>query len=80
MCGRTLTRADVLPEWLTIALSVLGGILLLWVALLVVLLGAAAAGGQGMDWRGVLRFVPDVIPVLDYVAEIREICAQRLTS
>jgi uncharacterized membrane protein YkvA (DUF1232 family) len=57
-----------MPEWLTIVLSVLGGILLLWVVLLVVLWVQQRRAGNDVDWRGILRLVPDVIRLVRRLA------------
>jgi uncharacterized membrane protein YkvA (DUF1232 family) len=49
------------PDWLIIVLSVVGGILLLWIAFVVMLWIQQRRAGSTVDWREALRLVPDVV-------------------
>ncbi|WP_169580984.1 MULTISPECIES: DUF1232 domain-containing protein [Microbacterium] len=57
-----------MPEWLTIVLGVLGGVLLLWLSLLLVLWVQQRRAGNEVDWRAVMRLVPDVVRLVKRLA------------
>ncbi|MCW3492109.1 YkvA family protein [Microbacterium sp. SSM24] len=57
-----------MPEWLIIVLGVLGGIVLLWLGLLVVLWMQQRRAGNDVDWREILRLVPDVVRLVKRLA------------
>ncbi|MDY0909396.1 YkvA family protein [Microbacterium sp. CFBP9034] len=57
-----------MPEWLIVVLGVLGGLLLLWIALAVALWVQQARSGRTMDWRAILRLGPDVVRLLKRLA------------
>ena len=57
-----------MPEWPVILLGVLGGVLLLWVALLIVLWVQQRRSGSEVDWRDILRLVPDVVRLVKRLA------------
>lgn len=57
-----------MPEWLAIVLGVLGGVLLLWLALLLVLWIQQRRAGTEVDWRAVVRLVPDVVRLVKRLA------------
>ena len=57
-----------MPEWLAIVLGVLGGVLLLWLALLLVLWIQQRRAGNEVDWRAVVRLVPDVVRLVKRLA------------
>ena len=62
-----------MPEWLIVVLPVAGGILLFWLGLLVVLWVQQRRAGTGVDWRGILRLVPDVIRLLRRLASSKDV-------
>ena len=47
-----------------IAASIVGGVVLLWVALLVVLWAQVRRSGGTIDWREAVRLVPDVVRLI----------------
>lgn len=53
-----------MPEWWVIVLGIAGGILLLWVALIVVLWVQQRRSGATTDWRELARLVPDVLRLI----------------
>jgi uncharacterized membrane protein YkvA (DUF1232 family) len=55
-------------EWVIILLSVAGGILLLWIALLAVLWVQQRRAGNEVDWREIVRLVPDVVRLIRRLA------------
>jgi len=56
------------PEWFVVVLGVLGGFILLWLVLLLVLLNQQRRAGADVDWKGLLRLVPDVIRLVKRLA------------
>jgi uncharacterized membrane protein YkvA (DUF1232 family) len=56
------------PWWSVVLLSVVGGILLLWIALIVVLWVQQRRSGSDVDWRAVVRLVPDVVRLVRRLA------------
>ena len=62
-----------MPEWLVIVLGVIGGLVLLWVALLVTLWLQQLRTGAAVDWRAVARLVPDVIRLVKRLASDRTV-------
>ena len=57
-----------MPEWAVIVLSVLGGVVLLWLLLLGTLWVQQRRAAKSMDWREILRLVPDVIRLVRRLA------------
>lgn len=57
-----------MPEWVIALLAVGGGILLLWLGLLVVLWVQGRRSGSAADWRGAVRLVPDVVRLVKRLA------------
>ncbi|MCM6761833.1 DUF1232 domain-containing protein [Rathayibacter sp. ZW T2_19] len=51
-------------SWWGVALAVLGGLALIWCALLAVLWLQQRRMGRSLDWREALRLVPDVVRLL----------------
>ena len=51
-------------SWWGVALAVLGGLALVWCALLAVLWIQQRRMGRSLDWREALRLVPDVVRLL----------------
>jgi uncharacterized membrane protein YkvA (DUF1232 family) len=60
-------EADV-PEWLIVVLSVSGGIVALWLALIVILWTQQRRAGSDVDWKSVLRLVPDIVRLVKRLA------------
>ncbi len=56
------------PEWAVIVLVVVGGVVLLWLVLLGVLWVQQRRAGRAVDWREILRLVPDVIRLVRRLA------------
>ncbi len=54
--------------WWQVALSILGGVLLLWIVLVVILWRASRKQPDATRWRDALRLVPDVIRLLRRLA------------
>ncbi|HEX5728428.1 YkvA family protein [Microbacterium sp.] len=63
-----------MADWWIVALGVLAGFVLLWLALVVILWVQQRRAGSAMDWRAILRLVPDVIRLL------RRLVADRTVS
>ena len=57
-----------MPDWLIVILGIVGGIVLLWVVLLIVLWVQQRRAGSDVDWRSILRLVPDVIRLVKRLA------------
>jgi uncharacterized membrane protein YkvA (DUF1232 family) len=53
-----------MPDWVIVVLSVLAGLILLWLVLLLVLWVQARRSGRSMDWRQIVRLVGDVVVLL----------------
>ncbi|MDF2562774.1 MAG: hypothetical protein K0R99_4220, partial [Microbacterium sp.] len=53
-----------MPDWAIAVLSVLAGLLVLWVTLLVILWVQARRAGRDVDWRQIVRLVADVVVLL----------------
>ena len=58
----------IVPDWAVIVLSVVGGVVLLWLVLLAVLWVQQKRAGKSVDWREILRLVPDVIRLVRRLA------------
>src|SRR5688572_27215176 len=56
-----------MPEWLIIVLSVVGGLTLLWL-LLIALLWIQQRRTGSVDWRAMVRLVPDVVRLVKRLA------------
>jgi uncharacterized membrane protein YkvA (DUF1232 family) len=50
--------------WWALALAVLGGAVLVWCALVLVLWREQRRRGRAIDWREALRLIPDVVRLL----------------
>jgi uncharacterized membrane protein YkvA (DUF1232 family) len=57
-----------MPDWLMIVLGVAGGVLLLWLALIGVLWVQQHRVSRSVDWREMLRLVPDVVRLVKRLA------------
>ena len=57
-----------MPAWLLVAGSVAVGIAAIWSALVVVLWVQHRRSGRSVDWREVLRLVPDVVRLIRRLA------------
>jgi uncharacterized membrane protein YkvA (DUF1232 family) len=53
-----------MPDGVVVAIAVLGGLLVLWLALLLVLGVHARRAGRTVDWREIVRLVADVVVLL----------------
>lgn len=62
-----------MPEWLRVALGVLGGLVLLWGALVGALWAQLRRTGRDVDWRELLRLVPDVVRLVRRLAADRTV-------
>lgn len=62
-----------MPEWAAILLGVGGGLVLLWLGLVVALGVAARRSGRSVDWREVARLAPDVVRLLKRLATDRSV-------
>lgn len=60
-----------MPDWLIVVLSVLAGFVLLWLVLVLVLWWQQRRAGSEVDWKGMLRLVPDVIRLIRRLAADR---------
>ncbi|MEO7147423.1 MAG: DUF1232 domain-containing protein [Terrimesophilobacter sp.] len=50
--------------WLQILLGLLGGVIVLWLALVAFLLLQQRRSGQATDWREIARLAPDVVRLI----------------
>lgn len=57
-----------MPDWLVVLLGVLGGVVLLWLGLLAALWTQQRRTGSSVDWRAMMRLVPDVIRLVKRLA------------
>ncbi|MGN7800414.1 YkvA family protein [Leifsonia sp. 22587] len=55
-------------EWMWTVVGVLIGLAVIWIALVAVLLVQQRRAGRDVDWRAVLRLVPDVIRLIRRLA------------
>lgn len=62
-----------MPGWSWTIVGVLVGLAVIWVALVVVLLVQQRRAGRDVDWRAVLRLVPDVIRLIRRLATDRSV-------
>ncbi|MGL4254710.1 YkvA family protein [Microbacterium sp.] len=62
-----------MPEWAIVLLSVAGGLILLWIALLAVLWVQQRRAGNAVDWREIARLVPDVVRLIRRLAADPEV-------
>ena len=62
-----------MPDWLIVVLSVLAGFVLLWLVLVLVLWWQQRRTGSEVDWKGMLRRVPDVIRLIRRLAADRSV-------
>ena len=53
-----------MPGWALVVLTVLGGLIVVWLALLVILWVQQRRAGRGVDWRQIIRLVADVVVLL----------------
>lgn len=56
------------PDWLVIVLSVIAGLLVLWIALIVTLWVQQRRLGRTVNWREIVRLVPDVVRLIRRLA------------
>lgn len=57
-----------MPDWVAVVLAVVGGLAVLWAALIVILVGQHRRLGRELDWREILRLIPDVIRLVRRLA------------
>ncbi|MFE4727379.1 YkvA family protein [Microbacterium sp. NPDC056736] len=57
-----------MSDWLIVALGVVAGVLLLWVVLIGLLWIQQRRTGSTVDWRAMMRLVPDVIRLVKRLA------------
>jgi uncharacterized membrane protein YkvA (DUF1232 family) len=57
-----------MPQWVVVMIGVVGGIILLWSVLLVLLWVEQRRSGSSMDWQAMIRLVPDVIGLVKRLA------------
>lgn len=57
-----------MPTWVTIVIAVVGGILLLWLLLIALLWVQQRRTGSAVDWRAMMRLVPDVVRLVKRLA------------
>lgn len=57
-----------MPEWLIVVLGVVGGLVLLWLGLIGALWIQQLRTGSRVDWRAVMRLVPDVVRLVKRLA------------
>lgn len=57
-----------MPDWTAVVVAVVGGLVLLWLVLVGLLWGQQRRMGTGVDWRAMLRLVPDVIRLVKRLA------------
>ena len=62
-----------MPDWLIVVLSVIAGVVLLWLVLVLVLWWQQRRAGSEVDWKGMLRLVPDVIRLIRRLAADRSV-------
>jgi uncharacterized membrane protein YkvA (DUF1232 family) len=53
-----------MPDWAVVVVSVVAGLLLVWLVLLAVLWIQARRAGRDVDWRQIVRLVADVVVLL----------------
>jgi uncharacterized membrane protein YkvA (DUF1232 family) len=56
------------PTWVTIVIAVVGGVLVLWLALIALLWVQQRRTGSAVDWRAMMRLVPDVVRLVKRLA------------
>lgn len=66
-------HTEPMSSWLQALLAVAGGLVVLWLALIVVLLRQSRRVGDGLALREVLRLVPDVIRLLGRLVRDRAV-------
>ncbi|WP_173924361.1 YkvA family protein [Agromyces sp. Marseille-P2726] len=57
-----------MQDWLVVVLSVVGGVLLLWVTLVLLLWMQQRDLGEKIEWRDILRLMPDVVRLVKRLA------------
>ena len=57
-----------MPDWVAVVLAVLGARVLVWVALIVALVAQHRRLGRELDWREILRLIPDVVRLVRRLA------------
>lgn len=62
-----------MPEWLLVAIGVLGGVLILWGALAVYLWIQQRKAGNEVNWRDIARLAPDIVRLIKRLATDREV-------
>ncbi|MFC8682574.1 YkvA family protein [Microbacterium ureisolvens] len=53
-----------MPDWVLVVISVIAGLVLVWLVLLLVLWAQARRAGSAVDWRQIVRLVADVVVLL----------------
>ena len=62
-----------MPDWAVAVVSVLGGLIVVWLALLLILWVQQRRSGRDMDWRQIMRLVADVVVLLKRLVADREV-------
>lgn len=57
-----------MPDWMIVVLAMIGGVMLLWVVLIALLWVQQRRTGSTVDWRAMMRLVPDVIRLVKRLA------------
>ncbi|MBW9108255.1 YkvA family protein [Microbacterium ureisolvens] len=53
-----------MPDWAVAVISLVGGLVLVWLVLLLILWVQQRRAGRTMDWRQIMRLVADVVVLL----------------
>ena len=62
-----------MPEWAVVLLSVLGGLVVVWLVLLLILWVQQRRASRNVDWRQIVRLVADVVVLLKRLIADREV-------
>jgi uncharacterized membrane protein YkvA (DUF1232 family) len=56
------------PSWAWTVIGVTAGLIVVWLALVIVLLVQQHRAGRSVDWRSVMRLVPDLVRLIKRLA------------
>lgn len=62
-----------MPDWLVAVIAVVGGILILWVALALFLWRQQRRAGDDVPWRDIARLAPDIVRLIKRLATDRDV-------
>ena len=62
-----------MPSWVWTLIGVALGVILIWIALIVILWIQQRRAGSDMDWREIARLVPDVVRLVKRLAGDRDV-------